>query len=329
MPQSPAISIIIPVYNAEASLRRCIDSLLAQSFGDFELIAVDDGSSDRSAGIVSAYAADDNRVRLLTPGHGGVSAARNCGIDTARGTWLTFVDSDDYVAPDYLERLISGCEDTDFAISAYSVVNPGESPRAVNVLAGELLTDRNGNCALPALMAAFRADALGFVWGKLFRRESLDSDCLRFESDITFGEDGIFCFSYLRHVRNCHVSLNPGYFYVRSADNSSLAMSAPASVRLAGLERFWEIIMSKGFENLSVRKKMEVYCLDGLLAAITADRLSAQPSFSADDRYGCYDKIRQRLLPSSYRPYVPFFFDFCGRFHWWRLYERLYKLIYL
>lgn len=209
------------------------------------------------------------------------------------------------------------------------MVNPGESPRAVNVLAGELLTDRNGNCALPALMAAFRADALGFVWGKLFRRESLDSDCLRFESDITFGEDGIFCFSYLRHVRNCHVSLNPGYFYVRSADNSSLAMSAPASVRLAGLERFWEIIMSKGFENLSVRKKMEVYCLDGLLAAITADRLSAQPSLSADDRYGCYDKIRQRLLPSSYRPYVPFFFDFCGRFHWWRLYERLYKLIYL
>lgn len=329
MPLSPAISIIIPVYNAEATLRRCIDSLLAQSFGDFELIAVDDGSSDRSAGIVRDYAACDKRMKLLAPGHGGVSAARNCGIDAARGTWLTFVDSDDYVAPDYLESLISGSDGTDFAISAYSVVNPGESPRAVNVLAGELLTDCNGNCALPALMAAFRADVLGFVWGKLFRRDRLSSECLRFENDIAFGEDGIFCFSYLRHVRSCHVSLNPGYFYVRSADNSSLAMSAPASVRLAGLERFWEKIMSKGFESLSVRKKMEVYCLDGLLAAIKTDRLSAQTSLSTDDRYGCYDKIRQRLLPSSYRPYVPFFFDFCGRFGWWRLYERLYKLIYL
>lgn len=326
---SPAVSIIVPVYNAEATLGRCIDSLLAQSFDDFELIAVDDGSSDSSQDIVRSYTGRDSRVRLLTPGHGGVSAARNCGIEAASGTWLTFVDSDDYVASDYLEDLLDGSSGTQFAISGYSVVNPGAAPEAVSVCSGQLERDGSGCCSLTQLLECFSAYSLGFVWGKLFRRDIVNANVLRFDPDISFGEDGIFCFSYFRHVTNCRFSLRSGYFYVRGADNSSLALSAPVISRLAGLERFLDIVSAGGFDNVEVRKKIEIHYLGGLLTTLKKDFYSPSPALTAKDRQRCYETIRRRLLPASYRPSLPFFFDFCGYFHWWRLYERLFKLIYV
>lgn len=325
----PIVSIIVPVYNAETTLRRCIDSLLAQTFADFELIAVDDGSSDGSREVVGGYAARDPRVRLLTPGHGGVSAARNCGIETAQGKWLTFVDADDYVAPDYLADLLTDAADAEFSISGYSVVNPGSLPQPVDVLDGKPLPGRGGICKTDEMLAAFSAYSLGFVWGKLFRRDIIGSAGLRFDRDITFGEDGIFCFSYFRLVDVCCVSAKSGYFYVRGADHSSLAFSVPAASRLAGLSRFLDVVSAGDFDRPEVRRKVESHYLDGLLATLLGDARSASPTLTREIRYGCYDTIRRRLSPATYRPTLPFFFDFCGYFHWWMLYERLFKLIYL
>lgn len=325
----PVVSIIVPVYNAETTLRRCIDSLLAQTFADFELIAVDDGSSDGSREVVGDYAARDPRVRLLTPGHGGVSAARNCGIEAAQGKWLTFVDADDYVAPGYLADLLIGADSAEFSISGYSVVNPGSQPQPVDVLGGKPLPGSGGICRTDEMLAAFSAYSLGFVWGKLFRRDIIGSAGLRFDRDITFGEDGIFCFSYFRLVDVCRVSAKSGYFYVRGADYSSLAFSAPAALRLAGLSRFLDVVSAGDFDRPEVRRKVESHYLDGLLATLSGDARSASPTLTRKIRYGCYDTIRRRLSPATYRPTLPFFFDFCGYFHWWTLYERLFKLIYL
>lgn len=100
--KAPKISIIIPVYNSETHLDTCIQSICRQSYTDFELILVDDGSTDRSASICDGYASKDTRIRVLHQANAGVSAARNKGIDNARGEWLTFIDSDDYVEPGYL-----------------------------------------------------------------------------------------------------------------------------------------------------------------------------------------------------------------------------------
>ena len=94
---SPTISVIIPVYNTEMYLRRCIDSVLAQTYQDFELLLIDDGSKDSSGAICDEYAAKDARVRVFHKENGGVSSARNLGLDNARGEWVTFVDSDDYI----------------------------------------------------------------------------------------------------------------------------------------------------------------------------------------------------------------------------------------
>ena len=99
------ISVIVPVYNVEKYLPRCIDSILAQSFTDFELILVDDGSKDSSGKICEAYVTKDDRVKVLHKENGGASTARNAGIEIARGTWICFIDSDDYVLPNYLQGM--------------------------------------------------------------------------------------------------------------------------------------------------------------------------------------------------------------------------------
>ena len=103
------ISIIIPVYNSENTLRRCIDSVLNQTFTDFECLLIDDGSKDRSGEICDEYAQMDSRVRVFHKENGGVSSARNVGLDNARGEWITFCDSDDTVTAEWLQNAARIC----------------------------------------------------------------------------------------------------------------------------------------------------------------------------------------------------------------------------
>ena len=103
----PKVSVIIPVYNVEKYLPQCIDSILAQTFTDFELILVNDGSKDCSGNICDEYAQKDSRIVVIHKENGGASSARNRGLDIAKGEWISFIDSDDYVTPNYLSNLIS------------------------------------------------------------------------------------------------------------------------------------------------------------------------------------------------------------------------------
>ena len=100
-----AISVIVPVYNTEKYLHRCVDSILAQTFTDFELLLIDDGSTDSSGAICDEYAQKDSRVRVFHKENGGVSSARNLGLDKAKGKWVTFVDSDDWIKESFLNKL--------------------------------------------------------------------------------------------------------------------------------------------------------------------------------------------------------------------------------
>ena len=104
--QTPIISVIVPVYNVEQYLPRCIDSILAQTFTDFELLLIDDGSKDKSGAICDAYARKDPRIRVFHKPNGGVSSARNMGLDNAKGEWIAFVDSDDWVNEDFLANFV-------------------------------------------------------------------------------------------------------------------------------------------------------------------------------------------------------------------------------
>ena len=101
----PLISIIIPVYNAEKYLKKCLDSVINQTYKNLEIILVDDGSTDKSPEICDKYAEKDSRIIVLHKENGGVSSSRNAGLDIFKGEYLSFVDSDDYVEPDYIEYL--------------------------------------------------------------------------------------------------------------------------------------------------------------------------------------------------------------------------------
>ena len=121
----PKVSIIVPVYDVENYLQKCIDSILAQTFTDFELILVDDGSPDNCPALCDAAAAKDARIRVLHQKNGGLSAARNAGLDVARGEWIGFVDSDDYIAPEMYETLYKAVQSTgaDLALCDYVKVD--------------------------------------------------------------------------------------------------------------------------------------------------------------------------------------------------------------
>ena len=108
------ISVIIPVYNAEKTLHRCGDRILFQTFSDFEVLLIDDGCKDNSGKICDEYAKKDSRVKVIHKVNGGVSSARNMGLDNAKGEWITFIDADDYIASDFLSAINNN--DCDFII---------------------------------------------------------------------------------------------------------------------------------------------------------------------------------------------------------------------
>ena len=126
----PLISIIVPVYNVDAYLKQCVDSILNQKYENFELLLIDDGSTDKSGEICDVYEQRDKRVRVFHKKNGGVSSARNVGLDNAQGDWIAFVDSDDIVTPDYLFDLYDSLKenDIDLVIQNLSVFKDGTEP---------------------------------------------------------------------------------------------------------------------------------------------------------------------------------------------------------
>ena len=125
------ISVIVPVYKVEAYLQECVDSILAQSYNDFELILVDDGSPDRCGEICDGYAAQDSRVRVIHQKNQGLSGARNSGMDVALGEYITFIDSDDMVSPQYLALLLQAAESSgaDFSVCRTRIFADGQDPK--------------------------------------------------------------------------------------------------------------------------------------------------------------------------------------------------------
>lgn len=162
------ISVIIPVFRVEEYLRRCVDSVLAQTYENMEVILVDDGSDDGCPAICDAYAREDDRVRVIHQKNAGLSGARNAGIEASRGAYLAFVDSDDYLAADFLECLYRACEETDsdMSVCRWEYVK-GEGilergSRQVSVFTGREM-----------LAKLYTPDGAWFVvaWNKLYRRK--------------------------------------------------------------------------------------------------------------------------------------------------------------
>lgn len=201
--RSMKYSIVIPVYNAEATLKRCLDSLLTQDYPDAELLLINDGSTDRSEEICREYAERYPNVICYSQPNAGVSAARNLGLDQAGGTYILFVDSDDYVNPDYFVKLDRILADgvPDLVFFSYCLV--GEQvytirlPDATRIPTGDI-------AGLTASL--LRRQQLNALWSKVFLRDIIESHHLRFDESLDIDEDVNFIFSYILRIDRLRLS---------------------------------------------------------------------------------------------------------------------------
>lgn len=212
---SGLISIIVPAYNAEKTITRCTQSILEQSAGDFELLLIDDGSTDRTGEICDRFAETDCRIKVFHKPNGGVSSARNLGLDNANGEWITFVDSDDWVKKDYLSHMLSLVSGNTDLVIAYSTMVSKEGYRTEKY--PEL---RINNENIDMLFTACDMHWHTAPWGKLYKMEIIRNNRIYFPSGMQIGEDAYFLYTYIMYVNNIYVSSQTDYYYVTDMGNS-------------------------------------------------------------------------------------------------------------
>jgi len=188
---NPDISIIVPVYNVEKHLSRCLDSLLVQTLREIEIILVDDGSRDRSGIICDNYAERDTRIVVIHRRNAGPAAARNAGIAAARGHYLGFVDSDDYVQPAMYERLLAAATkwDAQLVLCNYQVIQGGQICKIAHQFASGQLLDAGyvSSHVMPAF--AVGDGSLSALWNKIYRKDFFHGTGLRLDESLSYAED--------------------------------------------------------------------------------------------------------------------------------------------
>lgn len=208
------VSIIVPIYNAEQYLRRCVDSILNQEYTDYELLLVNDGSTDASGDICEEYGDQDPRVIVIQKENTGVSDSRNRALDRARGKYLQFLDSDDWITPDATRLFVRAAEEygCDMVISDfYRVVGERLSPKGDIEEEGVLTREE-----FAAHMMENPADFYyGVLWNKLYRRDFVEEHKLRMDTDISWCEDFMFNLEYIRYAKVFYALHAPIYYYVK------------------------------------------------------------------------------------------------------------------
>lgn len=216
-------SVIVPVYNAESSISRCLESLRNQSFPDFEAILVDDGSTDASGEICRAAAASDVRFVYVGQDNRGVSAARNAGIQMAKGEYITFLDSDDAYSVEYLQSffdVIHRYPECDHYLCGYKCVLENGNEHAVRIWKPDSnkvsLSDRS------RIMDIHGRELLAPLWNKAFRRAVVEERHLRMDESLSLGEDLLFNYAYLDSCGTQIVLLNQPLYSYSVSENDSL-----------------------------------------------------------------------------------------------------------
>ena len=235
----PLVSIILPVYNAQNHLARCVGSICAQTYRNIEIIILNDGSKDQSLPVCEEFRQKDPRILLVDKANSGVSDTRNLGLKLASGKYVEFVDSDDYLDPDFTERLVAAAEENeaDFVIAPYKMVIPAGASHPEQVL--DKIQDELGVMSvarppevreygfLPAgvydkdtfalrLMDKPASYFYSVLWNKLYRRDILTGNDIQFVSEMRWAEDLVFNLRYIQYAERFVAIDKPGYYYVQN-----------------------------------------------------------------------------------------------------------------
>ena len=245
----PELSIIVPVYRVEKYLPKCIDSILAQTFSDFELIMIDDGSPDKCGEICDEYAAKDSRIKVIHQENQGVSAARNAGLDIASGTYLGFVDSDDWIKPEMYEIMISTAKEknVDVVVCGINYFNTDDT-----LLRSDLINEGSYNKdeLLTALFGKPNPLGCGCV-NKIFLREKVGN--IRYNKNLAYAEDWAYIFENFQVCEQAYKLPNTFYNVVEQSESATRKNEVNTSYKL--------ILSSKVLLFLARNYSRELECI--------------------------------------------------------------------
>lgn len=215
------ISIIVPIYKAENFLCKCIDSIVAQTYTDWELLLINDGSPDNSGSLCDRYAQLDSRIHVYHKQNGGVSSARNLGLEYAKGDWITFVDADDWVEPLMFEKAMLVKEDCDLIVQSYREVKLENLSQNGEIIKMEIQDGVYTGNKLSSILSQIYVPHFLTPWAKIIRREILTQNELKFDPNMFLGEDTRMSFDYLACCKNVCFQNYPGYCYNLCEDSST------------------------------------------------------------------------------------------------------------
>ena len=253
------ISVIVPVYNTDVYLHRCINSILTQSYKNFELILVDDGSTDNSPAICDEYAVNNAAIKVIHKQNGGLSDARSAGFDMAVGKYVLFVDSDDYLHTEMLHQLVCSIEreQADMAMCAYYEKRSHREKSVLLPFESETVTGRENiieKYIKPLIGDDGKAPHMpGFLWLRLMRRELIEQGYFLSERKY-FMEDHVFDLLYIDRVQKISVVNKPLYYYCVNADSLTNQYRSNKWEMYSDLYAFYtEYIKKRQIENCRIR----------------------------------------------------------------------------
>lgn len=210
----PLFSFIVPVFNAENYLNKCLNSICSQSFTDYEVVLVDDGSTDKSGEICNVYQKNNDRIKVFHKKNEGVSVARNKGLELAKGEYLVFVDSDDWIDDNFLEFVVTHIDDADLLFYGHKM--HFSNGNVVSYYPHSITCENRSSIENEIVKLKHNAENFeyyGFTWNKVFRRNIIVDNEISFISDLSMREDELFTTTYCRHVERIKVISSPIYNY--------------------------------------------------------------------------------------------------------------------
>lgn len=219
------VSIIVPIYNVEGYLSQCLDSIIAQTYREWECVLVDDGSKDGSGRICEEYASKDSRFKVIHKPNGGVSSARNIGLEQTKGEWVFFSDADDLLEVDALETLIKGTESgSPFIMAGFNKLS--EDKNLIETNTKEIIKEISVEEAIMEQYKPSDFSYQGYLWCKLFRLDIIKDNHLRFDEGISFNEDGLFIMQYICCLKDkVYYSTKPVYNYIERGSSAMGSMT--------------------------------------------------------------------------------------------------------